>query len=624
MSVQIWTVHDPSGHIAYAGYGHCVTAPSLTPTGRVLYLQGMPRRDDFSDQAFGVQIRLTDEREPLIAQVHVGRRPPGLYGGRDRSHVTSWQTFVDGVRFRIVARAPVDALEAVLALAAKVADFRAHEFARLLRAEPLKAARDEDEMEQPTSSPAFWYEQSARHLDEVRAAAQGYLQGPRERGTGHEVMLLQNLIAGYLHHRNTLPLTAVPEDFPKGPALAAGKHVQQVESTIVKPGAEAVAALWTLLDADALLALAVRGTPHPFAKQIDPQEIVVAAVADHITSMEQSYPYTCRQVGFRRTVPPLVRHEGFGLWTAAVTDAHKSISPKIGQPVNTWAGLDRLDDQDDDRFAVQLDLHPDGRIRQMYVGGRPASVRGRHATAWVVLCDFVRACVVGKRLGEVQDEVKEQVRRIRLIHTRLGLTAPAAPRLCPDTLDEIQGHLVQFLLFLNGTPGAVVDTGGLSPAGSEALHRRRLREIGGIEQVGALFDAKVLDKLLQIGVEGGQLSDVATDHSDVMALRIALHAYLSATAYDAHLTAQAKAEIAAETGSAVLLSAVGVSDAAADSLNVLVWRALNRQTAYDPGRHSAELARFTAILDARNEAKAPKRLQRTDSSEYIPMDDSDS
>src|SRR5262249_33728557 len=99
-------------------------------------MTGMAERDEFSNQSFGVQITL-DGSPPKIAQVLVGRRPAGLYGGSDRSHLTAWRTFVDGIRNLIAGQTPDQAIVSVLTLAGQAEHLLSHGLSRHLRAVPL-------------------------------------------------------------------------------------------------------------------------------------------------------------------------------------------------------------------------------------------------------------------------------------------------------------------------------------------------------------------------------------------------------------------------------------------------------------------------------------------------------
>jgi hypothetical protein len=593
---------------------------------------------------------------------------------------------VDGVRHLVVGQTLDAAIDRMNLLGNSLVNFRGHDHKDSLRDFPLSrrplgatlGKRGIDALDQAPSAtdltdepdpadeiaaaqanvPAYgtprgWYERAREHWTEVREAAAAateiaesyYTQTPgmTMESVDYKTSALQNLIAGYLHYRNTLPLTAVREKFPRGGANEEAKRVIAVEhEQTLEPLDEARMNqtrqdLWALLDHQALYNLLTNDDGADAKiylfreKATDDQHIVFTAIIDHIASMELSYPRACKRSRFRGSEPPFADLPEWGPFKKSITDGVWNV-PGVFEfdQAKPWMGADSflrpLVPEADfgvfDRFAVQIALNEKGTIRELYIGSRPESASGRHATAWVLLCDYVRGVVVGNDIGDVPGNIAREAEQLDHIHERIEDSSDIYRELgVPDpelftigdigalhknpSLDKIQAWVSTYLEILNETEGAIINTGGTSPGANEARKRQAVKTKGGLSNIAALFDAECARKL-QGDITSGDSTGIKRDTYHIIALRLAIHLYAANKAYGEKYVPG----LLSEEALAHLLSPTDISDDDAGPVNRLAWNGLNQTSVrgYDHDRYTAAAAKVRPQASAKDQ-KNPFRTK---------------
>jgi hypothetical protein len=308
--------------------------------------------------------------------------------------------------------------------------------------------------------------------------------------------------------------------------------------------------------------------------EADNKEICLAALADHILSVEVAYPRASTRSGIRQWRRPFTAKAPFAQWKEELDAAGNDLPPTTlpGPAADLLASAGDLVNVYD-RFAVQFDMDDDGTVRAMYVGARPLSPRGRHTTAWVVLCDYVRSFVVGADLAAITDALKREFKRISAFYEACGFDEPEPlVDYVGSELECAQLRIVGFLEFLNNTEGAIVDTGGMSGGGNEGRYRTVLQQSSGAyATVLKMFDWRCPNTLLNQGAEGDSQTDEKIDNLPTIALRVALHLHMSATAYGAGLDPAVVAGLRGYEGLALLHASYNIAPAAAHEANKLIW-----------------------------------------------------
>jgi hypothetical protein len=588
-------------------------------------------RDVFSDQKFAIQVTVSRPDPQLAArvdQVLIGGRPPGLYGGSDKSHLVAWLSFCDGLRADLAGQTLESAIARVYQLLNLVESMPSQALADALRdvtlaqldkkddAVPGEVTLEEDEEGGVTvaRTPRAWHHYAAAHLLAVRGMAHGYLSRPNREQVpaSAELQLLQSMIAAYLHARNTIPLTAIDLDHPAGPPQAAAAYVRNAEATLPAAPEPAAAkftisvgerdalrnALWGLLDERAVTTVAQK--PQLMftasAATTNPDTVGALAIADHVITMEQAYPRCCAAADLRGAV---VAKFGPGQLTSGVSAAVKKLSdtpPAISQNLRAWPSA-QVDDKYD-RFAVQLEVAEDGTISKMYVGARPRAQAGRHVTAYVALCDYTRSFLTGFPMISVEgNAVIREAKRINAIANSMGVPdLIAIPTVRPQkNLWSAQEATAWFLTELNNLKGSITDTGGTSGGGGEGKLRAKI--IAG--NVDRSLLTRMLDPLcLQ------SLNPTVPDQVTLMSLRIALHLYFTSVAYP--ILAK-QVNLVSEETIAELLFKVNVTQAVADVVCAQVLPALRpgrayNQAAYIQARQAYQIT-STPSLSERNSTR---------------------
>ncbi|MFC4049985.1 hypothetical protein ACFOY4_09850 [Actinomadura syzygii] len=510
-------------------------------------------RDCFSDQSFAIQITLTsrDGRPSVIRQVVIGGRPAGPFGLAPKSHLSPWLSFCDGLRADLVGQTLQDGLHRVLDLCEWAEYLPSQRLADALRSVPLRKVKD-------ARTPAWWHAQAALHAGAVTVAAREYLNKADSEEPEEELeqALLQNLVAGYLHLRNTVPLSAFPVIPAAGPPTSAASLVRTAEGLLAdrllqsNERRELLKSLCGLLDLKALAAMGAKPEVL-FDLELTSRipELRAFVLADHIRTMEQAYPRATDATDFRRSAvdlltPPLNRDEDHALsecFSGTVKEPPNSlerVQAYSGETLHTDDSSSEDEETGDvyERFAVQFEVDGDS-IDRIYIGSRPAAPAGRHATAWVVLCDHLRALLVGKNPAAVPALLDTARTTITTLAGRLNQQgvvagfAPSSTSPSPDQMEEdtpeegttvlavAQRAAVDYLTALNSLDGSIVDTGGTSPAAIEPKHRATLLSgEAAPTQLAGMLDPRALAWKVGRGR---------------IAFRIALHLHLMNTAYRA-------------------------------------------------------------------------------------------
>jgi hypothetical protein len=577
-------------------------------------------RDCFSDQSFAVQITLTsrDGSPSVIRQVVIGGRPAGPFGLAPKSHLSPWLSFCDGLRADLVGQTLQDGLHRVLDLCEWAEYLPSQRLADALRSVPLRKVKN-------ARTPAWWHAQAALHAGAVTVAAQEYLNkaDPEEPEEELEQALLQNLVAGYLHLRNTVPLSAFPVIPAAGPPTRAASLVRTAEGLLAdrllpsNERQELLKSLWRLLDLKALAAMGAK--PDVL---LDPKltsripELRAFVLADHIRTMEHAYPRATDATDFRRSAvklltPPLNRDEDHALsecFSGTVKEPPNSlerVQAYQGETLHTDDSSSSEDEETGDvyeRFAVQFEVDGDS-IDRIYIGSRPAAPAGRHATAWVVLCDHLRALVVGKSpaavpalLGTARTTIINLAGRLNQQGVVAGF-APAATSPSPDQMEEdtpeegttvlavAQRAAVDYLTALNSLDGSIVDTGGTSPGAIEPKHRATLLSgEAAPTQLAGMLDPRALAWKAGRGR---------------IAFRIALHLHLMNTAYRAVIP------LLSPDCFAALLVPVDIPTEMQVAIAQDVTQALDPQQAFSPAAYAqaADQYRHDRAVQAKAKAK---------------------
>lgn len=599
-------------------------------------------RDVFSDQRFAVQVTVTrpDLQLPArVDQVLIGGRPAGLYGLADKSHLVAWLSFCDGLRAELAGLTLESAIGRVYTLLNLAESLPSQSLAGSLRDMTLAQLRkqvtittaDDVDMAEETAgeeveedeeggvtaarSPRGWHDSAAAHVLAVRELAHRYLSRPNRETVlaSSELQLLQSMIAAYLHARNTIPLTAIDLAHPAGPPQEAAAFVRQAEAKLPTGSAKVAAgdqaalrkALWGLLDERAVATVA----DHPdlmFKAPADayhPDAIGALAIADHIITMEQAYPKTCAAADFRGDIDVK-----FGAGSDRARAVHAAVQqasatgPAIGKNLRDWPGASVGDSYD--RFAVQLEVAGDGTISKMYVGARPRSGAGRHVTAYVALCDYVRGFLIGFPMISVAgNAVIREAKRINTIANSVGapdlLTIPSVQ--LQNSLWSAQAATADFLTALNSLKGSITDTGGTSGGGGEGKLRAKIKAGGSdLSLLTKMLDPKCL----------AFLDPEKPDHVTLMALRIALHLYFTSVAYP-QLAKQVN--LVSEETIAELLFNVNVNQIVADDVGTRVLTALRPARAYDQASYIRGRNAYTIKI-------APPPSERNSSLQYVRPD----
>ena|GEM_PF-3986081 len=450
----------------------------------------------------------------LVGAVNVGDRPPGVFGGDDKSHTVGWITWIDGLRMDIMHQPLPEAIRRVELLyqltlqmpsagrsanfakvpvgrrgapgkrvhgpddaadlrgveppskrakptpgeradrksGAGTPDARAGEPERKRRrkeapdaaadAAPLATDAAATADTEPAVDPTKAQERHTAAADRARLASAAAAAALIAGSADLQLAALQELIAGYLQLRNTLPLSAVvlpnPEpgserDYVRGYEFHATARENRndaadaddrIDFEVEEPVAELRAGLWSQLDQRALALLATMDDPAA-APGIDPDgdqqerlQRVADVVRDHLTTMRASYPkaFAAATLDSDASVKdfldgihlePTVAQRGRERYAfdAAWADLilakvkHDGALPSLGARGKRVA-YHPGGASDDERFGVQLKLGADGRIASLAIGGRSRGVlgseEGSHLTAWTALVDAVRTTVLGK------------------------------------------------------------------------------------------------------------------------------------------------------------------------------------------------------------------------------------
>ncbi|MFB4295070.1 hypothetical protein [Actinomadura sp. NTSP31] len=437
-------------------------------------------------------------------------------------------------------------------------------------------------------SPAAWYAKAQEHLKKALTRARSMPAVDNDS----IVVELQRVIVALLHLRNTVPLTAIDMPLPGGPRPKSTRTTRVEEAALlaeeeelaIQPKEELTAALWDVFDTRAVWHAADSDPkrlldPRKFGTGTASLETLPAhAIADHILSMELTYPLCCKATDFRGTAlagVDKVRGEEVELAAKLVAEHH-------AKPVTRPRRVLRLAPPEGyvdryERFAVQLTFTPARKVFGLYVGDRPRSIKGRHSTAWVALCDYTRALLTGKSITSIGARLNQQRDVINEIAVGVGLTGPALlvhRSDDSDTLADAQLRVAEFLADLNALPGSIVDTGDNADSDAEQRARDRARNgEGGIESLIGLFDSRTISAVL------------TSTTPAVIALRIALHFHFTITAYVNHPEIHG---LATEAGLAAVLQPTGIGSTAAHNVGTRTLRAL-RAEPYDPALYLAAI-----------------------------------
>jgi hypothetical protein len=410
---------------------------------------------------------------------------------------------------------------------------------------------------------------------------------------------LQSVIAAYLHVRNTVPLAAITLEKPSGPPQEAARTVRSWEAALSeKPtmevsateASEIRAALWRLLDMRAVSQVA-DNSGLMFSSPQPPDNIRAYALADHVITMEQAYPQCCAASHFRWDIIWLMAKPVADIALPAVVKVSSEEPQRRTEP-SDWLEPDPGDAYD--RFAVQLEMDEARKVTKVYVGGRPKAATGRHSTAWVALCDYVRGFLIGSPITDVAGSVITEARKINEIAQIIGspdvITVPEpAPQ---KDLCTAQAAVSWFLDALNQLPGAVTDTGGTSGGSREGGLRAKIR-------------AGVTDPALLTGMlDPVWLQDLdlfAKSGRQLLALRIALHLYITGTAYP---QLARDVELVSEATLAELLFGANANQEVADEVCAAVLKALPPGRGYDQEAYASAIKTYKVksalLLDAYN------------------------
>lgn len=612
-------------------------------------------RDVFSNQSFAIQITLKRPASgpATVSRVFIGNRPPGLYGSSTKSHLVPWLAFCDGLRADVVGQTMPDAMVRVAHLIDWTAglpsqglsdSLRRMTLAELKKAVKVEKGADDDtdgDGETQTGTPSVWHGLADEHATAMGAAARKYAGqwGGPNGGEDAEARILQNVIVACLHYRNTVPLAAVAMPNPLGPPTKAANTVRGWEAklaaapdTVIAPPDQdtLIKALWGLLDTKATAYLADNPALVMDLKtlEVDPGTLPAFVVADHVLTMEQVYPGCCAKSGFRNTINVVfsgnlatdARKIVATASQPSVTHGNRKVSPGTGTVAvsdNNNMDLDEGADtgggtSDYDRFAVQLDLADDGTISRMYVGQRPKSGKGRHSTAWVALCDYVRRVVTGKTVTQVATALEAQ----RQIIAKLAAGQHYPDQVLPDrpgptaTLVDAQLKIGEFLSDLNAMPGAIADTGGTSGGGAENRLRANIGSDGAqLSDLLELLDSKCLL------FEYDDKSDMAVG----LALRAVLHLYLVGTAYPEVAT---HLGLVSEQALAMMLFPVGVPEDMAGVIGAMVMGSLRPTAAFDLKTYRQASGQYSSDRLRLAKTRGQARDKDDNNTEYRPSQDS--
>ncbi len=579
-------------------------------------------RDVFSDQSFAVQLTLDRSREHArIRQVLIGGRPAGVFGLSPKSHLVPWLSMCDGLRADLAGQNLHTALERLRELCDWTANLPSERLAEGLRGQPLprRGARKTPAV---PGTPAWWHARAAEHVGAARAAADEYtdLADADDPDEHRLVPLVQNLAAAYLHFRNTAPLSAAQVRNPAGPPVKAAASVRGSErwlssrSLSRKEREDLAADLWSLLDLRALDAL--KTDP---AQLLDPEwseHLGAYVLTDHVRSMEHAYPRSAGETDLAATLS--TRLNAAEMRTARECLSMSRTAPPSAEGRENAAVQDEAGvpvDEDDEtgdvyeRFAVQFAMEDDGTIERVYVGARPRAAHGRHVTAWVVLCDYVRAVVDGAALDDVAGRVAAARRDLGGIAEVMGRPGiPAAGDTGTSTQVAAQACVAAFLTDLNELDGAITDTGGTSPGATEGDRRKRL--LAG--------DASVLDVAGMLDPKC--LAWAPRGNASSHAYRVALHLRMAGVAYGIRVLRRAGDEdelvrlVGVDTFAA-LLAPAELDTVTMNRVNALVLKALDPETPYDDAAYVKAVDRFSS--DRR------RREVAGDDADYRESQDSD-
>ncbi len=591
-------------------------------------------RDCFSDQSFAVQLRLNG---PTIRQVMIGGRPAGQFGLAAKSHLVPWLSMCDGLRADLVGQNLHAALERLLDMCAWAEDLPGQRLAEDLRRQPLPRSNAKNQkmpadlVPVAKGTPAWWHARATEHMGAVQVEAKDHLDmaDSDNPDVARLVPLVQNLAAGYLHFRNTSPLTTVPVLRPTGAPKQAAALVRESEallaSELLKPEVRdpLTAALWELMDSRALDALLAKP-----AHLMDPRifdghrDLKAYVLTDHVRSMEHAYPRATYETSFVKTLPDRLSTKEMDKASECLSMS-RAAPPSAETRENAGQDMDGIlvdaDGEDDtgdifERFAVQFAMDTDGTSERLYVGARPASARGRHVTAWVVLCDYVRSLVDGASLAQVAGRIEAARVKLGEFAEAAGLSGiPAARKIDTSTQVVAQACVAEFLTDLNELDGAITDTGGTSGGAKEGDRRSRLRS----------GEATVLDVAGMLDPKCLAWKPPKSNYA-LHAYRVILHLHMIEGAYRTrvlHRTPEPDAPLVHLVGMdtlAALLVPAELDGPAMNRVNATVLAALAPDETYD------DVAYGEAVERSRHDQRVRERESRKDKgADYRPSQDSD-
>lgn len=561
-----------------------------------------------------------------------------------------WLAFCDGLRADVVGQTMPDAMVRVAHLidwtaglpSQQLSDYlRRMSMAELRKAIKVEKGADDDsdgDGETQVRTPYVWHGLADEHAVAMGAVARAYAHqwGGPQGGEIVEAQILQNVIASYLHYRNTVALAAVPMPGPLGPPTAAANMVRGWEAKVAsapdtlvskQDQAKLCEALWGLLDTTAMAYLAANPALVMDMTTLpgDTGPLPTYVVADHVLTMEQIYPGCCAKINFRDTIGTVLptKLAAAALKAVAtaspppVTHGARKVGPVLVPVVSDNNNVDTGGGtgggrSEYERFAVQLDLANDGTISRMYVGHRPKSGKGRHSTAWVALCDYARRVVTGMTVAQVATALERQRQAINTLAAAQHYPDQVLPaRPGPTaTLVDAQLKVAEFLSDLNAMPGAIADTGGNSPGAAEGRLRAIIRSGGAqLSDLLELLDTRCLSFDYQ------DKADMAVG----LALRVALHIYMVGTAYP---DVAATVGLVSEQAVAMLLFPVSVPDDIAGVIGAMVMKCLRPTAAFDQKAYRLAYDQYSSARLLLAKQRKQARDLDDNNTEYRPSQDS--
>lgn len=477
----------------------------------------------------------------VIDRVQIGGRPPGLFGKADKSHLTAWETYCDGLRYEIMGQTPDVALQRIEAL---------YQFALTLPG-VVRAAN----LAQATpplggpSKPQLRYTQATAAALAAHNAVAPMILNPGNYARSQKLEAIQTFAAAYLRLRNTLPLAALELERPEGGAPLASVRAHESAAQVVDAG-ELRDELWGLLDRRAVARLAVAALQARVAPGIDAANAgaaerrgrIVDVIRTHLASMRATYPVSYRRarLGGATSVTDFLQSIAGDAQQIAKHDERRAFPAhwiaQLVADIRGGAALPALAGgpgraanlvvgDPGKRFAVQFETTvPNAggaaRVTAVHVGGRTAgpfgSDHGSHTTAWAVIEDQLRALVIGSTLTDAHTDLLAATAAIvndAGAAARVGAFAPhpayyaalavqahtdavALPAARP-LLERAQALGRALLMLLNTRPISAVQTGGLANARDEKTGRAAARaaDVAGAPMLHGLARLTLQDRL---------------------------------------------------------------------------------------------------------------------------------